>query len=116
MNRRKQLQQEYMEIKTEAGVFRITNTVNGKVFIGVTKNFKTLNGVTFSLNMGSYMNKELQKEWKEFGESAFTIDIVEHLKKQDSEYFDVDDALKKLEQKWIEQLGSYGERGYNKQP
>lgn len=116
MDRRKELQQQYMEMKVEAGIFRVTNTVNGKLFIGSTRNFRSLNGVTFSLNMGSYINKPLQEEWKEFGEAAFTMDIVERLEKKDSAFFDVDDALKKLEHHWLEELKPYGERGYNKPP
>ncbi|MBE0343586.1 GIY-YIG nuclease family protein, partial [Paenibacillus sp. 28ISP30-2] len=34
------------------------------------------------------------------------------LKKKDSEFFDVKDALAKLEQIWLDRLQPYGEKGY----
>lgn len=60
MNRKKELKQQYKEIPIEAGVFQIKNTVNNKIFIASTRNFKTLNGPKFSLetnyNIMNYYN------------------------------------------------------------
>ncbi len=114
MNRRKELQQQYKETKIEAGIIRITNTKNGKVFLTGTKNTRTINGIEFSLGMGSYINKELQQEWKEYGADAFVIDVPEILEIKETGYFDLEDALKKLEDKWLEHLQPYEDRGYNK--
>ncbi|WP_449538738.1 GIY-YIG nuclease family protein [Ferdinandcohnia sp. Marseille-Q9671] len=116
MNRKKELKQQYKETPIEAGVYQIKNNKNGKLFIGSTRNLKTLNGLKFSLNAGtaSPTNKKLQEEWSQYGESAFSIDIVETLKKKDDPYFNEKEALLELENKWIEQLQPFEDRGYNR--
>ncbi|RFB15307.1 GIY-YIG nuclease family protein [Bacillus sp. HNG] len=116
MDRKKELKQQYKETPIEAGVYQIKNTQTGKVFIGSTRNFKTLNGLKFSLEAGtaSPMNRELQEDWRHYGASAFSIDILETLKKKDDPYFNEKEALSELENKWLDQLQPYEERGYNK--
>lgn len=114
MDRKKQLKELYKEIPVEAGIFQIKNNVNGKIFIGSTRNFKTLNGLKFSLEAGTHTNRVLQEEWKQFGQDAFSIDILETLKKNDDPYFTEKEALLELENKWLEQLQPFEERGYNK--
>ncbi|MEK3785916.1 MULTISPECIES: GIY-YIG nuclease family protein [Paenibacillus] len=113
MNRRRELIEQYKEIKIEAGVYCIRNTQNGKCFVGSTPNLKSLSGKQFSLNAGSDLNRKLQQEWKEYGEDTFEIEVLELLKKEDSPYFDAKDALKKLEQVWLERLQPFGDKGYN---
>ncbi|WP_010677938.1 GIY-YIG nuclease family protein [Bacillus timonensis] len=116
MDRKKELKQQYKETPVEAGVYQIKNTQNGKLFIGSTRNFKTLNGLKFSLSSGtaSPINKELQEDWSHYGASEFSINILEKLKKKDDPYFNEKEALQALENKWLEELQPYGEQGYNK--
>ncbi|WP_028548286.1 GIY-YIG nuclease family protein [Paenibacillus sp. UNC451MF] len=116
MNRRKELQMQYKEIKTVAGVYQIKNTQNGKMLIASTPNMNSLNGKRFSLQMGSHDNKQLQKEWKQYGEAAFVIELLEPLKiEEDDPYFNAKEALGKLEEKWLKELQPFGERGYNRE-
>ena len=115
MDRKKELKQQFKEASVEAGVYQILNTVNNKVLVGSTLNLKTINGITFMLEMNNYTtNKELQKEWNQYGKEAFKIEILEKLKKkEDDPYFNEKEALLELEEKWLEKLKPYGERGYN---
>jgi len=114
MERKKELKQQFKETSVEAGVFQIKNTINNKVFIGSTKNFKTLNGIQFMLATNAYTtNKELQKEWNEYGKDAFVIEILEKLKTKDEPYFNEKEALVALEENWLEKVQPYGEQGYN---
>ncbi|MFC9711257.1 DUF2087 domain-containing protein [Paenibacillus sp. NPDC056933] len=113
MNRRKELQEQAKEIKTEAGVYQIRNERNGKVFLDSTLNLKTINGQKFMLQMGSHLNRQLQAEWNEYGDDAFVIEVLEKLKKEDSPYFDTKDALAKLVDRWFDQLEPYGDKGYH---
>lgn len=115
MNRKKELKQQYMETKIEAGVYQIRNTVNQKIFVGSTRNFKTLNGKKFELEQGSSMNKALQKEWNEFGKDAFEFEVLEVLEKKETGFFDEKRELEKLEGKWLEKLQPFGGQGYNKE-
>jgi hypothetical protein len=114
MNRKKELVQQYKVIKTEAGVFQIKNTINHKVLVSSTMNLRSLNGKRIELQMGGHRNRALQQEWKEYGEDAFVFEVLEVLEKQDNPFFDAKDALKKLEEKWMEQLQPFGDRGYHK--
>jgi hypothetical protein len=110
---RKELKRLAKETRTEAGVFQIKNTRNGKLFIASTPNLKTINGQQFTLEMGSHMNKALQQDWNTFGKDAFTFAVLEVLEEPETGYFDRKDALKKLTARWLEQLQPYGERGYH---
>jgi hypothetical protein len=108
------IKREYKERRTEAGVFQIKNTVNGKVLLGSSLNLAgPLNSHRFMLTIGSHRNQPLQKEWNEFGEGAFVFEILETVKVKDEPGFDVRDELTLMEQIWIEKLQPFGERGYN---
>lgn len=114
MNDRKDLIRAYKERRKPAGIYRITNTVNGKVLLGSSLNLDgVLNGQRFRLDMGSHRNAALQAEWKSYGAAAFVLDIVEEVVFSDAPHFNLDDELTLLEQIWLEKLEPYGERGYN---
>lgn len=113
MDRRKELQEQAKEVKTEAGVYQIRNERNGKVYIDSTLNLKTINGQRFMLQMGSHLNRRLQAEWNEYGENAFVIEVLETLKQDDNPYNDPKDALAKCLNRWFEQLEPYGDQGYH---
>ncbi|MBP2242732.1 hypothetical protein J2Z40_003312 [Cytobacillus eiseniae] len=115
MDRKKELKQQYKEIKVEAGIYQIKNRINDKIFIGSTPNFKSLNGTKFSLKNGVFTNKMLQAEWNEFGKDAFDFEVLEILKKKDNPYYNEKKELEKLEGKWLNQLQPYGERGYHQE-
>lgn len=113
MERKKELKQLYKETKIEAGVYKITNRENGRIFIGSTPNLKTLNGVKFTLNNGTSFHRKLQEDWTNYGSDAFEIEIAEVLKEPEQGYFDSKKELEKLEQKWLDELMPFGENGYN---
>jgi hemerythrin-like domain-containing protein len=113
VDRRKELQAEWKEKKTVAGVFQIKNIKNQKVFVDSTRNMSTLNGQKFMLEHRSHINKTLQTEWNEFGAEAFTFEVLETLEKDPDEYYDLRDTLKKLKRKWISRVQPFGDKGYN---
>lgn len=113
MDRKKELKQEYKEIKIEGGIYVITNKQNGKKFVASTPNFKTLNGVKFTLENGLHTNKELQKEWNEYGKENFDIEQLEVLKKEANENRLDKKKLEKLLDKWLDKLKPFGEKGYH---
>jgi hypothetical protein len=113
MDRKKELKQLYKEMKTEAGVYQIRNTINQKILVVATPNLKTINGRKIGMETGGHINKLLEKELSEFGIDAFVFEILEVLETKEDGFFDIKDALKKLEKKWIDKLQPFGERGYN---
>ena len=113
MNRKKELKASYKEKKFKAGIYQIKNLVNKKLFIGESKDLESIwNRIKFQLNMGSHRVSELQKEWKEFGESNFVYEILEEIKEEKG--LDMSRELKAAEQLYLDDLEPYGERGYNK--
>ena len=89
------------------GVYKIENLVNGKVYIGKSKNI----GVRWSehrseLNNGTHINPHLQSAWYKYGESNFRFDVI-------YKAIDEDDALKH-EEYYIAKYKSYNSSfGYN---
>lgn len=114
LNRKKELKQLYKETEIEGGIYCIRNIKNEKVYVESTRNFKTMSGRQLLLNMGSHTNKALQDDWKEYGADVFEFEILEVLKKKETGYFNEKEELKKLEEKWLEKLQPFGERGYNR--
>lgn len=104
---------KWKEQKTVAGVFQIKNMRNHKIFVDSTRNINTINGEKFMLEHDSHPNKSLQAEWNEFGADAFSFEVLETVDKKPNDYFDLKDALKKLKEKWVQQLQPFGDRGYN---
>lgn len=113
--RRKELQEQYKQIKTFMGVTQITNKVNGKIYIAAYPNLKNKwLSIKGQLSMGMHINSQLQKDWKELGPDVFTYQVLEE--KEADEVADRRWELKKLEKEWLEKLQPFGERGYNKIP
>ncbi|MDP4092933.1 MAG: GIY-YIG nuclease family protein [Bacillota bacterium] len=112
---RKELLEQYKQIKTYMGVIKITNKNNGKIFIAGFPNLKnkwlTLQS---QLEINRHVNSQLQKDWNEMGPEAFTYEVLEE--KATDKVVDVRWEVKQLEKKWLEKLQPFGEKGYNKQP
>ncbi len=113
MDRKKELKEQFKEIKIEAGVYQIRNTSNNKIFVTSASNLKTINGKRTEMASGHHWNSALKKELIEFGADVFVFEILEILEKKEAGYYNEKDALKKLEQKWLDKLQPYDERGYN---
>lgn len=116
MDDRSELKRQYKESKTQAGIFQVKNTVNGKVLLGSSTNLHgPLNKHRFMLKIKNHDNKQLQKDWNDLGADAFTFEILEVIEEKDEPTFSLADELTLLEQIWLEKLEPYGERGYNTQ-
>jgi hypothetical protein len=113
--KRKELLEQYKEIKTYMGVIKITNNVNGKIYVTAYRNLKNQwLSVQGQLDMGRFANLQLQKDWNEFGSEAFTYDVLEE--KVTDEVIDMRWELKKMQKPWLDKLQPYEDRGYNKRP
>jgi hypothetical protein len=117
MKTRKQLKEEYKQMKFTMGVFRIVNKVNGKVFIGSSPDLKAIwNSQRFQLEAGMHQNAALQKDWKEFGPENFAYEIIEELPYTEGKEVDYPSEIKALEQLIMDQEQPYGEKGYHTKP
>ncbi|KJS83827.1 MAG: hypothetical protein JM58_11900 [Peptococcaceae bacterium BICA1-8] len=106
MDRKKELKAQYKEMRPEMGIFIIRSEVNKKCYIETTQNLRgTLNRTKFQLGANSYPNRELQKEWNDFGAENFTIEILENLEyDKDESKTDYTEDLALLQMMWEEKL------------
>ncbi len=87
--KRKDLVTEYLNTKTEMGIYSYKCMPTDKSYIGTTQNTKViLNGGTFRLNAGNHKCVNLQNDWNEYGEESFEVKVLEVLP------YDEDDDLK----------------------
>jgi hypothetical protein len=112
---RKEAKKQYKQTLQPMGIYQIRNIVNGKIFIGSSKNLDgRLNRNRFQLEQGLHMNKELQNDYNQFGEGKFSFEVLDYLEPKEDTNYDYTEELKVLEEMWLERLQPYNEKGYNK--
>lgn len=115
MNNRKEIIREYKENPPPAGIFKITNTANGKIMIGKGINVQgRINSNMAQLRFGSHRNSELQEDWKKYGPEVFSFEVLDCLEEDVSHPERQNEELDALEELWLDKLKPYGEKGYNK--
>lgn len=95
------------EYRHKSGIYKITNIVQNKVYIGQAINLweRIRNGYINALPKNRNHNIHLQRAWNKYGEENFTIEIIELCKINE-----LDDK----EQYWIDYYKSYDNQyGYN---
>lgn len=97
----------------ESGVYQIKNLEDGKIYIGSSRNINKLNGLSFQLNMGTFLNKSLQSDWNRLGEEKFLIEVLESFVEGENPNV-TNKKIRELEKSWKEKLQPYGDKGYHK--
>ncbi len=110
MNRRKELKEQYKLMKPDMGLFIIRSKLNNKCYIEAALNLNSrMNREIFQLGAQSHPNRELQKDWKDFGKQSFIVEILEKIEyKQDELEDDYTEELQLLKIIWEEKLGKEG--------
>ena len=86
-----------------SGIYKITNQVNGKIYIGQSQNVYERRMEHFvALRRGNHPNKEMQRDWNK-DSHGFRFDVIE---------FCPIKLLNAREFFWIEELNTI-EKGYN---
>jgi len=112
---KKELKNQYKQTLQPMGIYQIKNLINGKIFIGCTKNLQgKINSYKFQLKQGCHMNRELQKDYIHFGEENFSFEVLDYLEPQEDPKYDYSEDLIVLEEIWIEKLQPFDDKGYNK--
>jgi hypothetical protein len=116
MDRKKELKLQYKLMKPQMGIFIIRSRVNNKCHLQTAQDLRgVINGARVRLEGGFHPNRELQKEWKEFGAESFTIEILENLEyDKDESINDYSDELAILQMIWEEKLAKENMYFYKK--
>lgn len=89
------------------GIYKITNVINNKVYIGQSRNYeKRRSDHLNKLSSKKHRNKHLQYSWNKYGRENFTIDLIEVCEI---------DVLTERENHWMNYYESFSDlKGYNK--
>ncbi len=113
---KKELKKQYKRTLPPMGIYQVKNLVNGKIFIGKSKNVRgKINGSKFQLEQNTHVNKLLQEDYINYGADNFSFEIIDYLEPKDELNYDYSEDLNTLEEMWLEKLQPYGEKGYNKE-
>lgn len=115
MDRRKQLKQMYKRMRPDMGIFMIRSTTTGKVYLEATPNLKSsMNAGVFKLKMGMHRSRELQQDWKRYGEHDFSVQVLDTLEyAADESISDYADELADLRAIWMDKLSGEGAEFYD---
>lgn len=117
MKSRKDLINEYKQMKPRMGIFAIRNRANGKLYVIRANDLDRVgNAEKFKLESGGHPNRELQQDWYDFGADKFVYEELHELKYSDDPAIDKKSELLALEQLTVEELQPFGEKGYNREP
>ncbi len=117
MKTRKEIKEEYKQIKYKMGVFQIRNTINDKIFIGSSLDLKAIwFSQKLQLETGTHPNSDLQRDWKEYGKDNFSYEILEEIQETEDKPLNYRNEIKALEQMIIEDLQPFDNKGYNRKP
>jgi len=97
------------DIKTSVGIYKIINKINGKYYVGSSKNIDGNFGRWYKhkyyLNKNKHPNSHLQNAWNAYGENNFEWTIVDFCEESD---------LLKIEQKYLDDVKLNRNLCYNK--
>ena len=100
-----EMKRAYKQSKRPMGVYRIRNSQNDKVYIGFATDLEDrFNRHKTELKFGSHRNKELQKMWNLYGESALEFEILDVLDQKEDTQASSDKELHVLTEMWIQKL------------
>lgn len=109
-----EIKRNYKQSLRQMGVYQIRNLVNGKIFIGSSKNIPAkFNSHQFTLEIDSHINRKLQDEYNKFGKENFVYEILELVKPKDDPAYDYSYDIKSLEKLWLAKLNPFNDAGYN---
>jgi group I intron endonuclease len=96
-------------LQSSPGIYKITSTTSGKIYIGCASNIRTrINGHLYDLRRNKHNNSYLQRAWNKYGEENFVFEIIEKC--------DISDLHSK-EHYWVNELNCLNRSiGYNLKP
>ena len=103
---KKELIASYKEREVIGGVYAIKNTENHRMLLGAAVNIQSIqNRFEFSQKTGSCVDLKLQNDWNTFGSKAFAFEVLEELKKGETQTADAFKSdIEVLKEMWLDKL------------
>ena len=104
--KKREIVNEYKQRKTTGGVYKVTNTANGRYLLKAEVDLQSFqNRFDFNQKMKGCIHPKMQKDHKEFGSEVFVLEFLEEVeKKEDESNMGFRDRLKRLEEAWAEKF------------
>lgn len=104
-----EIKRAYKQSRRPMGVYRIRDPQSDKVYIGYAVDLEArFNRHRAELKFGNHRNKELQKLWNSYGESALAFEILDVLDQEEGTQASPDEELHLLTAMWIQKLKGAG--------
>ena len=105
-DKKKETLAQYKEREVIGGVYIVRNTMKNMLLLDSAPDIQSIkNRFEFAQKTGSCVNPKLQKDWSEYGSGAFVLEVLEELKKgntQTDAEFKADVSI--LKEMWFEEL------------
>lgn len=93
------------DIPPASGIYKITCTANGKIYIGSSADLHDRRRKHFNmLRQNKHHSPYLQRAWNKYGEQCFTFEVLELVLPM---------SLTAREQYWLNKLSPFGRKGFN---
>ena len=111
-DRKKEIISDYKQRKTTGGVYKVTNTANGRYMLKAEVDLQSFqNRYNFNQQMKGCLHPKMRNDFNEFGSEVFVLEFLEEVeKKEDESTMGFRDRLKRLEEDWAEKF--YQEKAY----
>ncbi|SEW52752.1 GIY-YIG nuclease family protein [Chitinophaga arvensicola] len=104
---RQELKEAAKNHKTTMGVLSVKNTINGQRYIEGSLNLESLvNRIKFLLNSRQFTQQQLQNDWIQYGEQAFTFETLQVIPIQENRFTNYRQEVAKAEKAAIAQYNA----------
>jgi hypothetical protein len=112
--RKKELKEQYKQLKPDMGILMVTSKANNKRLLVATQDLTSMvNRIKFQLNSGYFPQRDLQQDWKTYGKDNFAIEVLDTLEySKDESKTDHSEDLAELRAIWEEKLTREGAELY----
>lgn len=104
--KKRQIIDEYKQRKTTGGVYKVTNTANGRYLLKGEIDLQSFqNRFNANQRFGSCLNPKMQSDHKQYGPEVFVLEFLEEIEKKEEESaMGFKDRIKRLEASWAEKF------------
>ena len=103
---RRQIADEFKERKVPRGILAVRCSATGEAWVGSSPNLGSAqNSLWFQLSVGQYRNALLQQAWKQYGEAAFTLEVLEQFDDETSPLL-LSDMYAAKKKEWAQTLSA----------
>jgi hypothetical protein len=104
--RKREIVSEYKQRKTTGGVYKVTNTANGRYMLKAEVDLQSFqNRFNFNQRMKGCLHPKMRKDFDEFGSDVFVLEFLEEVEEKEGEStMGFRDRLKRLEEAWSEKF------------